>query len=50
VLGARCAWTCPSPLYPAGSGLLADETVVVTEAARAGIGGATARRCRDEGA
>jgi 3-oxoacyl-[acyl-carrier protein] reductase len=38
------------PPYPEGHGLLADKTVVVTAAAGAGIGGATARRCLDEGA
>jgi 3-oxoacyl-[acyl-carrier protein] reductase len=38
------------PRYPKGRGLLADKTVVVTAAAGAGIGGATALRCLDEGA
>jgi 3-oxoacyl-[acyl-carrier protein] reductase len=38
------------PRYPEGHGLLADKSVVVTAAAGAGIGGATARRCLEEGA
>jgi 3-oxoacyl-[acyl-carrier protein] reductase len=38
------------PRRPEGHGLLADKVVVVTAAAGAGIGGATARRCLDEGA
>ncbi|HEU5156825.1 MAG TPA: SDR family oxidoreductase [Streptosporangiaceae bacterium] len=38
------------PRYPEGHGLLADKVVVITAAAGAGIGGATARRCLDEGA
>jgi 3-oxoacyl-[acyl-carrier protein] reductase len=38
------------PPYPEGHGLLKDKIVVVTAAAGAGIGGATARRCLEEGA
>jgi 3-oxoacyl-[acyl-carrier protein] reductase len=38
------------PRYLEGHGLLAAKTVVITAAAGAGIGGATARRCLDEGA
>ncbi|MGH3415045.1 MAG: SDR family oxidoreductase [Actinocrinis sp.] len=40
----------PAPDYVAGHGLLADRVVVVTAAAGAGIGGAVARRCLEEGA
>ena len=39
-----------APPYPAGRGLLAGKTVVVTAAAGTGIGFATARRCAEEGA
>jgi 3-oxoacyl-[acyl-carrier protein] reductase len=38
------------PPYPSGHGLLRDKIVVITAAAGAGIGGATARRCLEEGA
>jgi 3-oxoacyl-[acyl-carrier protein] reductase len=38
------------PEYPAGHGLLEGRVVVVTAAAGAGIGYATARRCAEEGA
>ncbi|MQY02065.1 SDR family oxidoreductase [Actinomadura macrotermitis] len=38
------------PPYVPGHGLLKDRVVVVTAAAGAGIGGATARRCLEEGA
>lgn len=38
------------PPYPPGRGLLADRVVVVTAAAGAGIGFATAKRCAEEGA
>ena len=38
------------PLPPAPHGLLRDRTVVITAAAGTGIGGATARRCLEEGA
>lgn len=38
------------PPYVPGHGLLADRAVVITAAAGAGIGGATARRCLEEGA
>ncbi|RAY10849.1 short chain dehydrogenase [Actinomadura craniellae] len=38
------------PPYVPGHGLLQDRVVVVTAAAGAGIGGATARRCLEEGA
>ncbi|MCW2886944.1 MAG: short-chain dehydrogenase [Streptosporangiaceae bacterium] len=38
------------PPYPEGHGLLKDKIVVITAAAGAGIGGATARRCLEEGA
>jgi 3-oxoacyl-[acyl-carrier protein] reductase len=38
------------PPYPEGRGLLKDKIVVITAAAGAGIGGATARRCLEEGA
>lgn len=40
----------PNPTYVAGHGLLADRVVVISAAAGAGIGGATARRCLEEGA
>jgi 3-oxoacyl-[acyl-carrier protein] reductase len=40
----------PAPAYPAPHGLLAGKTVVVTAAAGTGIGFATAKRCREEGA
>jgi 3-oxoacyl-[acyl-carrier protein] reductase len=39
-----------APPYPAGHGLLAGRTVLVTAAAGTGIGFATARRCVEEGA
>ena len=39
-----------SPRYPAGHGLLAGKTVLVTAAAGTGIGFATAKRCAEEGA
>ncbi|MFC4908422.1 SDR family oxidoreductase [Actinomadura gamaensis] len=39
-----------TPTYVRGHGLLDGRTVVVTAAAGAGIGGATARRCLEEGA
>ncbi len=39
-----------APDYPTGKDLLAGRTVVVTAAAGAGIGFATARRCAEEGA
>ncbi|GLW66487.1 3-oxoacyl-ACP reductase [Actinomadura rubrobrunea] len=39
-----------TPPYVPGHGLLGDRVVVVTAAAGAGIGGATARRCLEEGA
>ncbi|WP_106403544.1 SDR family oxidoreductase [Actinocorallia populi] len=38
------------PQYPQGRGLLTGKVVVITAAAGAGIGGATARRCLEEGA
>jgi 3-oxoacyl-[acyl-carrier protein] reductase len=38
------------PQYPAGHALLEGKVVVVTASAGAGIGGATARRCLEEGA
>ncbi|MDX6744418.1 SDR family oxidoreductase [Actinocorallia sp. A-T 12471] len=38
------------PQYPAPRGLLEGKVVVITAAAGAGIGGATARRCLEEGA
>jgi 3-oxoacyl-[acyl-carrier protein] reductase len=38
------------PAYPSGHGLLAGKTVVVTAAAGAGIGVATAKRCAEESA
>ena len=38
------------PEYVSGHGLLKDRIVVITAAAGAGIGGATARRCLEEGA
>ncbi len=38
------------PPYPAGHALLAGKTVLVTAAAGAGIGFATAKRCAEEGA
>ncbi|MDX1650791.1 MAG: SDR family oxidoreductase [Myxococcota bacterium] len=38
------------PAYPPGRGLLEDRSVLVTAAAGAGIGFATARRCAEEGA
>jgi 3-oxoacyl-[acyl-carrier protein] reductase len=38
------------PAYPEGHGLLTDKIVVITAAAGAGIGGATARRCLEEDA
>ncbi len=38
------------PQYPQARGLLSDKVVVITAAAGAGIGGATARRCLEEGA
>ncbi|WP_433324423.1 SDR family oxidoreductase [Spirillospora sp. CA-294931] len=38
------------PRYVPGHGLLRGRTVVITAAAGAGIGGATARRCLEEGA
>ncbi len=38
------------PPYVQGHGLLKDRVVVITAAAGAGIGGATARRCLEEGA
>jgi 3-oxoacyl-[acyl-carrier protein] reductase len=38
------------PPYVEGHGLLTDQVVVITAAAGAGIGGATARRCLEEGA
>ncbi|GAA1548601.1 SDR family oxidoreductase [Actinomadura kijaniata] len=38
------------PPYVPGHGLLRDRVVVITAAAGAGIGGATARRCLEEGA
>ncbi|TYK44135.1 SDR family oxidoreductase [Actinomadura decatromicini] len=38
------------PAYVPGHGLLKDRAVVITAAAGAGIGGATARRCLEEGA
>ncbi len=40
----------PVPPYVVGHDLLADKVVVVTAAAGAGIGAATARRCLEEGA
>ena len=40
----------PAPAYVPGHGLLADRVAVVTAAAGAGIGAATARRCLEEGA
>jgi 3-oxoacyl-[acyl-carrier protein] reductase len=39
-----------APEYPAGHGLLAGKTVLVTAAAGTGIGFATAKRCVEEGA
>ncbi|MFI0454126.1 SDR family oxidoreductase [Actinomadura sp. 6N118] len=39
-----------TPTYVPGHGLLKDRVVVITAAAGAGIGGATARRCLEEGA
>jgi 3-oxoacyl-[acyl-carrier protein] reductase len=39
-----------APQYPAGHGLLAGKTVLVTAAAGTGIGFATAKRCVEEGA
>ncbi len=42
--------TRTAPAYVPGHDLLADRTVVVTAAAGAGIGAATARRCLEEGA
>jgi len=39
-----------TPPYPAAHGLLAGKTVLVTAAAGAGIGFATAKRCAEEGA
>jgi 3-oxoacyl-[acyl-carrier protein] reductase len=39
-----------APDYPAGRGLLAGKTVLVTAAAGTGIGYASARRCAEEGA
>jgi 3-oxoacyl-[acyl-carrier protein] reductase len=39
-----------APAYVPGHGLLRDRAVVITAAAGAGIGGATARRCLEEGA
>ena len=42
--------TAESPPYPAGHGLLAGKTVLVTAAAGTGIGFATAKRCAEEGA
>jgi 3-oxoacyl-[acyl-carrier protein] reductase len=39
-----------TPGYPAGHGLLDGKVVVITAAAGAGIGYATARRCAEEGA
>jgi 3-oxoacyl-[acyl-carrier protein] reductase len=38
------------PIPPAGRDLLAGKIVVITAAAGAGIGSATARRCLEEGA
>ena len=38
------------PQYPQARGLLTGKVVVITAAAGAGIGGATARRCLEEGA
>ncbi|MFI0357335.1 SDR family oxidoreductase [Actinomadura sp. 9N407] len=40
----------PPPPYPQAHGLLRDQIVVITAAAGAGIGGATARRALEEGA
>ena len=40
----------PAPSYVEAHGLLRDKVVVVTAAAGAGIGAATARRCLEEGA
>jgi 3-oxoacyl-[acyl-carrier protein] reductase len=40
----------PTPDRPVGHQLLADKVVVITAAAGAGIGSATARRCLEEGA
>jgi 3-oxoacyl-[acyl-carrier protein] reductase len=40
----------PPPAYPPPHGLLDGKAVVITAAAGAGIGGATARRCLEEGA
>lgn len=40
----------PLPVPPAGHDLLAGKVVVITAAAGAGIGSATARRCLEEGA
>ncbi len=42
--------TVPVPPYPSPSGLLKGKRVVVTAAAGAGIGFATAKRCAEEGA
>jgi 3-oxoacyl-[acyl-carrier protein] reductase len=39
-----------APPYPKGHNLLADKAVLVTAAAGTGIGFATAKRCREEGA
>lgn len=39
-----------TPSYVEGHDLLKDRVVVITAAAGAGIGGATARRCLEEGA
>src|SRR3954468_23646548 len=47
--GRRVDLSVPPP-YPEGRGLLTGKTIVITAAAGAGIGGATARRCLDEGA
>lgn len=42
--------TVPAPAPPAGHHLLAGKVVVITAAAGAGIGAATAKRCLEEGA
>jgi 3-oxoacyl-[acyl-carrier protein] reductase len=42
--------TVPAPSPPAGHHLLAGKVVVITAAAGAGIGAATAKRCLEEGA
>ena len=47
---APAAPATPAPAYLPGHGLLAGRTAVVTAAAGAGIGGATARRFLEEGA